>query len=299
MQIRNFMSVCPKKAVIMDILGAFDVKLSDNPKVMDSFYVLDHWKRLDVKTRVPKDICALIHLYFYCGDEWIAFGKHLHIANDCNNAKLECMDTFSNTSTRGSGYGLTIVEPPANDSITSRYYWKLQMGATHSWSYAIGFARECDGIIDANTWYIKNKYSVGIYCDGEVWTQGAILHNKGIGWKENDIINLCLDYNSKCVYVQRCQLISNDGNTDSRITETEITKNYNIHKARRVFNGIDSKSNYRLCCYLRALDHTVEIIKFSEQAFKEWDIDTDSDQRNQEDKAVIIMYNGVLLEDLD
>eukprot|EP01084_Bolivina_argentea_P136953 241211_1 len=294
-----------------EILG---VKISNNPRERDCEYVLGHWIRIDLnsKLNIPNAICSLIHSYFYCGDEWCAFSKYLCIVNRSNNAKIEDIGSneyniFGDMKARGSAYGLQIIEPPSNSNTISKYYWKLKMSAEYDYTYAIGFIREEDGIL--NQWYIEKQYSVGIYSDTQIWTQSNLLCNDGIGFKENDLINLCLDYDIGCVYAQRCEYIeyidhgyqkmSDDENGYNGceqdvidiITDVEIHKNYIVHKAQRVFNGIDVDAKYRLACYLRTKYQNVEIIKFSQQPFKEWNIDiVENDKIKKVDKPVIVMY---------
>ena len=300
------------------------VILSEDPKNMDCEYVIDNWLRVDTnlsKLKVPKDVHLIIDSYFYGGDEWIAWGKNLEIVQNDNNNNSKIQNIGSTVDddqndyyrSRGSAYGLRVVDPSCSD----QYYWKIRVGDEYEYTYAVGFVKEDNGVIDGNGWYIKNQSSVGIYSDKQIWTNSVLLCNDGILFRNKDLINLCIDYNKMGVYVQRLEYIGNVYNdyqqisdedddydaainmnlnineNDNKITDKEIPKNYIIHDAKRVFGGIDVNSNYRLACYLRTENQNVEIIKFSTHPFKEWQVEEtyDNDKRKEdEDKPVIIMY---------
>ena len=300
----------------MEAMKSFDIKMTNGPSNRDSKYVLDNWLRVDpqlLKIDMPNEIGLMIDSYFYAGDEWNACGKNLQINPNNNHNKVvnigsKDINLWGMSVSKGSAYGLQIVCPPSenddkdnNKQGIGEYYWKLRMGPENEYTFAVGFVKEEHGIKDCNKWCFNNEHAIGIYSDTEIWSNGDKLSDDGIQFKARDIVNLCIDYNRKGVYVQRLEYledtyggykqISDDDDDDDDdmlddgkradddfddnqiITDVGIPRNFIIGDVKKVFGGIDVESNYRLACYLRKDYQNVEIIKFSTQPFVEWTLE--------------------------
>eukprot|EP01084_Bolivina_argentea_P134802 237661_1 len=229
-------------------------------------------------------------------DEWEECGDNLQILRETysGHSKIVNIGKIRNHSggiKRGSGYGSCVV----NEGV---HYWKLKIlyknehNDPYNITFAVGFVPKKYGFSKRNHWFLSHDKSFGLYSDGQIMCSSRKKSNHGITMQNKDIINICLDFNRTCLFVQRCEFIKSHKRT-RRLSSSSIPNkrhrpnssnlppqspvsgmDYKVHSVKKIplerFGVRSLSDGYRLACYLREKGQSITILDYATNPFEEW-----------------------------